>query len=119
MSPHPTAALGDVGSSDLALTLALRVCDFSHTEYRPQELSNVVWALGTLGVLCAPTLDTVLAGVSKYYCTLQELYKGTVLLPSGASGTACLAPPALHPCNCKLCASPPGTPGAPCLCCRW
>ncbi|KAI7837274.1 hypothetical protein COHA_008888 [Chlorella ohadii] len=57
------AALGDVGSSDLALTLALRVCDFYHTEYRPQELSNVVWALGTLGVLCAPTLDTVLAGV--------------------------------------------------------
>lgn len=60
----PTAALGDVGSSELALTLAHRVRDFPHTEYRPQELSNVVWALGTLGVLCPPTLDTVLAGVS-------------------------------------------------------
>lgn len=53
-----------MGSSELALTLAHRVRDFPHTEYRPQELSNVVWALGTLGVLCPPTLDTVLAGVS-------------------------------------------------------
>lgn len=73
MSLHPTAALGDVGSSDLALTLALRVCDFYHTEYRPQELSNVVWALGTLGVLCAPTLDTVLAGVSKLAAVLGAI----------------------------------------------
>lgn len=38
--------------------------DFPHTDYQSQELSNVVWALGTLGVLCVPTLDAVLAGVS-------------------------------------------------------
>ena len=63
---HLLAALGDVGSSELALTLAHRVRDFPHTDYRPQELSNVVWALGTLGVLCTPTLDAVLAGVSHH-----------------------------------------------------
>lgn len=60
----PPAALGDVGSSKLALTLADRVRDFPHTDYQSQELSNVVWALGTLGMLCVPTLDAVLAGVS-------------------------------------------------------
>lgn len=64
-SPCP-AALGDVESADLTRQLAEAVARYPVSDFRPQELSNVVWALGTLGVLCEPTLDHVLQGVSAW-----------------------------------------------------
>lgn len=94
-TPPPPAALGDVGSAGLAFTLAERVRQFPHTAYRPQELSNVVWALGTLGVLCQPTLDAVLAGVRRRRRALRRCGAAGpreapgVLLPSRRRSACC------------------------------
>ena len=57
------AALGDVAHLGLAERLARAIASHSMDEYRSQELSNVVWALGTLGVVCEPVLDRLLQRV--------------------------------------------------------
>jgi hypothetical protein len=56
--------MGDVDRAELARKLARAVVLHPMANYQGQELSNVVWAMGTLGVLCEKSLDTLLAGVS-------------------------------------------------------
>lgn len=62
--PHCAAALGDVDRAELARKLALAIVRHPPGEYQSQELSNVVWAMGTMGVLCEEALDQLLEGVS-------------------------------------------------------
>ena len=63
--PPPPAALGDLENLEVAGVLAERVAQHPTSTYQPQELSNVVWALGTLGLLVEGTLDHLLAGVTE------------------------------------------------------
>jgi hypothetical protein len=58
------AALGDVGRAELAEQLARAIVSHPPEQYRAQELSNAVYALGTLGVLCEDALDALLEAVS-------------------------------------------------------
>jgi hypothetical protein len=48
---------------ELARLLAVQIRRHPVAEYQPQELSNVVWALGTLGLLEVETVEHVLTGV--------------------------------------------------------
>ena len=89
-TPAPTpAALGDSQHTALLTRLACRLTEFDVSRYKAQEVSNAMWAFGTLEVLFPDTVEHLVRGVSERVvcvCTWAGWCVRRAARPPGASG---------------------------------
>lgn len=64
--PLPPAALGDVEQLEVGALLLEQVPRHPAQGFQPQELSNIVWAMGTLGLLHEAAIDHLLGAAGMH-----------------------------------------------------